>query len=64
MNYKNMSPKQFKTAIETEKDVVVLFLCTFMDITAFKQPIEEDSAKGKINIKFNYSILTFKLNTF
>ena len=32
--------------ITNEKDVVVLFLCTFMDITAFKQPIEDDSAKG------------------
>jgi hypothetical protein len=32
--------------ITNEKDVVVLFLCTFMDITAFKQPIEDDSTKG------------------
>ena len=32
--------------ITNEKDVVVLFLCTFMDITAFKQPIEDDSVKG------------------
>lgn len=32
--------------ITNEKDVVVLFLCTFMDITAFKQPIEDDSSKG------------------
>lgn len=32
--------------ITNEKDVVVLFLCTFMDITAFKQPIEDDSQKG------------------
>uniref|UniRef100_A0A673CAV6 Potassium voltage-gated channel, subfamily H (eag-related), member 1b n=1 Tax=Sphaeramia orbicularis TaxID=375764 RepID=A0A673CAV6_9TELE len=27
---------------------VVLFLCTFSDITAFKQPIEDDSSKGMI----------------
>ena len=32
--------------VTNEKDTVVLFLCTFMDITAFKQPIEDDSAKG------------------
>lgn len=37
--------------ITNEKDVVVLFLCTFMDITAFKQPIEDDSSKG-ITITF------------
>ena len=33
--------------ITNEKDIVVLFLCTFMDITAFKQPIEDFSAKGQ-----------------
>ena len=33
--------------ITNEKDVIVLFLCTFMDITAFKQPIEDDPFKGK-----------------
>ena len=38
--------------ITNEKDVVVLFLCTFMDITAFKQPIEDDSQKGKKHIFF------------
>ena len=32
--------------ITNEKDAVVLFLCTFMDITAFKQPIVDDSVKG------------------
>ena len=32
--------------IKNEKDVVVLFLLTFRDITALKQPIEEESAKG------------------
>ena len=36
--------------VTNEKDVVVLFLCTFMDITAFKQPIEEESAKGYLSI--------------
>jgi potassium voltage-gated channel Eag-related subfamily H protein 1 len=38
--------------ITNEKDVVVLFLCTFMDITAFKQPIEDDSQKGKKHFFF------------
>ena len=32
--------------ITNEKNVVVLFLCTFLDISAFKQPIEDDSLKG------------------
>ncbi len=29
--------------VKNERDVVVLFLCTFRDITALKQPIEEES---------------------
>lgn len=33
--------------IRNEQDKVVLFLCTFSDITAFKQPIEDDSSKGE-----------------
>lgn len=32
--------------IRNENDKVVLFLCTFRDITLFKQPIEDDSTKG------------------
>ncbi|XP_010776011.1 potassium voltage-gated channel subfamily H member 5 [Notothenia coriiceps] len=32
--------------IRNENDKVVLFLCTFRDITLFKQPIEEESTKG------------------
>ncbi|XP_064623498.1 potassium voltage-gated channel subfamily H member 1-like isoform X2 [Lineus longissimus] len=32
--------------IKNEKDAVVLFLCTFKDITALKQPIEDDGGKG------------------
>ena len=32
--------------IKNEKDAVVLFLCTFKDITALKQPIEDDATKG------------------
>ena len=34
--------------VTNEKEQVVLFFCTFMDITAFKQPIIDDSAnKGR-----------------
>jgi hypothetical protein len=48
--------------VTNEKDVVVLFLCTFMDITAFKQPIEEESAKGylsilKMHLNFNHKFI-------
>ncbi|XP_035218362.1 potassium voltage-gated channel protein eag-like [Stegodyphus dumicola] len=32
--------------IKNEKDVVVLFLLTFRDITALKQPLEDDASKG------------------
>ena len=32
--------------IRNEQDKVVLFLCTFSDITAFKQPIDDDTSKG------------------
>ena len=34
--------------VKNERDVVVLFLCSFRDITALKQPIEDDN-KGKID---------------
>ncbi|KAK2104316.1 Potassium voltage-gated channel sub H member 5 [Saguinus oedipus] len=32
--------------IRNEHEKVVLFLCTFKDITLFKQPIEDDSTKA------------------
>jgi potassium voltage-gated channel Eag-related subfamily H protein len=32
--------------IKNERDLVVLFLLTFRDITALKQPIESDDNKG------------------
>ncbi|XP_057371371.1 potassium voltage-gated channel protein eag-like [Daphnia carinata] len=32
--------------IKNERDVVVLFLCTFRDITALKQPLESEESKG------------------
>ncbi|XP_067901195.1 potassium voltage-gated channel subfamily H member 1a [Heterodontus francisci] len=49
MYKKNRTPVWFfvKIApIRNEQDKVVLFLCTFSDITAFKQPIEDESSKG------------------
>ena len=33
--------------VKNERNTVVLFLCTFRDITALKQPIEEET-KGKV----------------
>jgi hypothetical protein len=33
--------------ITNERDTVVLYLCTFTDITALKQPIETEDIKGK-----------------
>ncbi|KAK9875802.1 hypothetical protein WA026_009590 [Henosepilachna vigintioctopunctata] len=35
--------------IKNERDVVVLFLLTFRDITALKQPIETDDTKGGLS---------------
>lgn len=54
--------------VTNEKDVVVLFLCTFMDITAFKQPIEDDSVKGTLQdlkgkYQLNYAIKIKTINT-
>uniref|UniRef100_A0A8B9H5N9 Potassium voltage-gated channel, subfamily H (eag-related), member 1b n=1 Tax=Astyanax mexicanus TaxID=7994 RepID=A0A8B9H5N9_ASTMX len=49
MYKKNRMPVWFfvKIApIRNEQDKVVLFLCTFNDITAFKHPIEDESSKG------------------
>jgi len=33
--------------IRNEKDVVVLFVLTFKDITAFKQPMEDENGRGR-----------------
>lgn len=33
--------------VKNEKDQVVLFLCSFKDITALKQPIDDDGGKGQ-----------------
>ncbi|XP_014061963.1 potassium voltage-gated channel subfamily H member 1 [Salmo salar] len=49
MYKKNRTPVWFfvKIApIRNEQEKVVLFLCTFSDITAFKQPIEDETSKG------------------
>lgn len=35
--------------IKNERDLVVLFLLTFRDITALKQPIEADDTKGGLS---------------
>ncbi|XP_067894375.1 potassium voltage-gated channel subfamily H member 5 [Heterodontus francisci] len=46
---KNRTPVWFYmqiAPIQNEYDKVVLFLCTFKDITVFKQPIEDESTKG------------------
>ena len=42
--------------IKNEKDAFVLFLCTFKDITALKQPIEDDATKGNEG-KFDGNVL-------
>ena len=35
--------------IRNENDKVVLFLCTFKDITVFKQPIEDETTRGRLD---------------
>ena len=35
--------------ITNERDTVVLYLCTFTDITALKQPIESEDTKGSLS---------------
>lgn len=47
--------------IRNEQEKVVLFLCTFSDITAFKQPIEDDSSKGRRDIPDTSDINNFRL---
>ena len=42
--------------MKNERDVVVLFLCSFRDITALKQPIEDDN-KGKSDANVRLSLL-------
>jgi len=46
--------------IRNENDKVVLFLCTFKDITVFKQPIEDETTRGKDSKPhLNYRILLY-----
>jgi len=47
--------------IRNEHEKVVLFLCTFKDITLFKQPIEDDSTKGKYEIQY-FSLVSDKVH--
>lgn len=47
--------------IRNEHEKVVLFLCTFKDITLFKQPIEDDSTKGKYEIRY-FSLVNDKVH--
>lgn len=53
--------------IRNERDLVVLFLLTFRDITALKQPIDtEDNKGGKYDGKSNtfFSFFTRALTVF
>ena len=51
--------------IKNERDIVVLFLCTFRDITALKQPIEDDSKEigGMFSNIIQYSLALLMVNT-
>ncbi|KAI8489248.1 Potassium voltage-gated channel sub H member 5 [Branchiostoma belcheri] len=51
MYKKNRTPLWFLlhvAPIKNEKDKVVLFLCTFKDITLLKQPIDDAEANGQV----------------
>jgi hypothetical protein len=43
--------------ITNERDTVVLYLCTFTDITALKQPIETEDTKGFLFLEFLFDKL-------
>ena len=45
--------------VKNERDVVVLFLCSFRDITALKQPIEDDSKGTTYIYKKNLSFVKY-----
>jgi potassium voltage-gated channel Eag-related subfamily H protein 5 len=45
--------------ITNERDTVVLYLCTFTDITALKQPIETEDTKG-----FDFDLILIVKNNF
>ncbi len=45
----NVSP------IKNEKDVVILFIITFRDISILKQPFEDDNGKGKSETLDSYT---------
>uniref|UniRef100_A0A8C5BSA0 Potassium voltage-gated channel subfamily H member 5 n=1 Tax=Gadus morhua TaxID=8049 RepID=A0A8C5BSA0_GADMO len=63
---KNRSPVWFYmqvAPIRNENDKVVLFLCTFKDITVFKQPIEDDPTTGWTKFARLTRALTANRNT-
>nr|XP_020467237.1 potassium voltage-gated channel subfamily H member 5-like isoform X2 [Monopterus albus] len=63
---KNRSPVWFYmqvAPIRNENDKVVLFLCTFKDITLFKQPIEDETTKGWTKFARLTRALTTNRNT-
>ncbi|KAM4541205.1 voltage-gated delayed rectifier potassium channel KCNH5 [Fundulus diaphanus] len=63
---KNRSPVWFYmqvAPIRNENDKVVLFLCTFKDITLFKQPIEDETTKGWTKLARLTRALTNNRNT-
>ncbi|XP_015230398.1 PREDICTED: potassium voltage-gated channel subfamily H member 5-like [Cyprinodon variegatus] len=63
---KNRSPVWFYmqvAPIRNENDKVVLFLCTFKDITLFKQPIEDETTKGWTKLARLTRVLTNNRNT-
>ena len=43
MIYLSYASLALDAPIKNERDIVVLFRCTFRDIIALKQPIEDDS---------------------
>ena len=43
MIYLSYASLALDAAIKNERNIVVLFRCTFRDIIALKQPIEDDS---------------------
>lgn len=43
--------------IRNERDLVVLLLLTFRDITALKQPIESEDTKGNMQINVMRNVL-------
>ena len=43
--------------IKNDRDVVVLFLCQFKDITELKQPLDDENTKGAASLKSSDGIV-------